>query len=61
MALQALDVPNVALLTTGTDEWALRGLPIEKQATAAAPARPVAGGRAVVATPAEASAPASRV
>ncbi len=35
LALQSLDMPRVSVLMTGTDEWALRGLPWEKQATEA--------------------------
>jgi 3-mercaptopyruvate sulfurtransferase SseA len=33
LALQSLDMPRVSVLMTGTDEWALRGLPWEKKAT----------------------------
>jgi 3-mercaptopyruvate sulfurtransferase SseA len=57
LALQSLDVPRVSVLMTGTDEWALRGLPWEKKATEAAAAKPTRfseGRRAVLTTPAEA-------
>jgi thiosulfate/3-mercaptopyruvate sulfurtransferase len=54
LALQSLDMPRVSILMTGTDEWALRGLPWDKQATAAKPTQLGAGNRAVVTTPAEA-------
>jgi 3-mercaptopyruvate sulfurtransferase SseA len=64
LALQSLDVPRVSVLMTGTDEWALRGLPWEKkatEATAAKPTRIAEGSRTVVTTPAEAPGRISRV
>ncbi len=48
LALQSLDMPRVSVLMTGTDEWALRGLPWAKQSTAAVPTRFGEGGRTVV-------------
>jgi 3-mercaptopyruvate sulfurtransferase SseA len=54
LALQSLDVSRVSVLMTGTDEWALRGLPWEKQSTAAKPTQLGAGARGVTTTPAEA-------
>ncbi len=54
LALQSLDMPRVSVLITGTDEWALRGLPWAKQATPAAPTRFNAGSRTVLTTLAEA-------
>jgi thiosulfate/3-mercaptopyruvate sulfurtransferase len=53
LVLQSLDMPRVSVLMTGTDEWALRGLPWAKQSTAAVPTRFGEGGRTVVATLAE--------
>jgi 3-mercaptopyruvate sulfurtransferase SseA len=64
LALQSLGLPRVSVLMTGTDEWALRGLPWSKQATAAAPTAPtriVDGSRAVMTTLAEAAGAAPRV
>lgn len=61
LALQSLDLPRVSVLTTGTDEWALRGLPWAKQTTPAAPTRFSEGGRAVVTTLAESAARTPRV
>jgi 3-mercaptopyruvate sulfurtransferase SseA len=64
LALQSLDLPRVSVLMTGTDEWALRGLPWEKQANVATPAAPTriaAGTRAVTTTLAEAAGPVPRV
>ena len=61
LALQSLDMPRVSVLMTGTDEWALRGLPWAKQATPAAPTRFVEGSRTVVATLADAPGPLPRV
>ncbi|HRZ61836.1 MAG TPA: rhodanese-like domain-containing protein [Rubrivivax sp.] len=64
LALQSLDMPRVSVLVTGTDEWALRGLPWTKPATAAASAVPssiAAGSRAVTTTLAEAAGPVPRV
>ena len=46
LALQSLDMPRVSVLMTGTDEWALRGLPWEKQATEATAAAPTRIGEA---------------
>lgn len=54
LALQSLDIPQVSILTTGTDEWALRGLPWDKKPTPAKPTRISEGRRAVLTTPAEA-------
>ena len=57
LALQSLDMPRVSVLMTGTDEWALRGLPWEKKATEATAAKPTRlseGNRAVMATLADA-------
>ena len=57
LALQSLDMPRVSVLMTGTDEWALRGLPWAKAATEATPTAPTRfgeGSRAVVTTPADA-------
>jgi 3-mercaptopyruvate sulfurtransferase SseA len=53
LALQSLDVPRVSVLMTGTDEWALRGLPWDKKPTPAKPTRIGEGRRAVLTTPAE--------
>lgn len=64
LALQSLGLPRVSVLMTGTDEWALRGLPWEKQATvatSAAQTRIAAGSRAVTTTLAEAAGPVPRV
>ena len=62
LALQSLDLPRVSILMTGTDEWALRGLPWTKQpADAPAPTRHVDSGRAVVTTLKEAAGPVPRV
>jgi thiosulfate/3-mercaptopyruvate sulfurtransferase len=64
LALQSLDLPRVSVLMTGTDEWALRGLPWGKQASVATPAaqtRIAAGSRAVTTTLAEAAGPVPRV
>lgn len=64
LALQSLDVPRVSVLMTGTDEWALRGLPWAKPATAAAPAAPTSiapGSRAVTTTLTEAAGTVPRV
>jgi thiosulfate/3-mercaptopyruvate sulfurtransferase len=64
LALHSLGVPRVSVLMTGTDEWALRGLPWTKPATAAAAAVPAsiaAGSRAVTTTLAEAAGPVPRV
>ena len=64
LALQSLDMPRVSVLMTGTDEWALRGLPWAKNATEATAAKPTRfseGRRAVVTTPAEAPGPLPRV
>lgn len=54
LALQSLDVQRVSVLMTGTDEWALRGLPMTKASAAATPARPLEGNRTVVTTLTEA-------
>jgi 3-mercaptopyruvate sulfurtransferase SseA len=51
LALQSLDVARVSVLTTGADEWALRGLPWAKTTAAAKPTRYAKGSRAVLATP----------
>ncbi len=64
LALQSLDMPRVSVLMTGTDEWALRGLPWAKQATEAKPPAPTRigdGGRSVVTTFAEVPGPLPRV
>jgi 3-mercaptopyruvate sulfurtransferase SseA len=56
LALQSLGISQVSILTTGADEWALRGLPWEKKATeptAAKPTRIGASPRAVLTTLAE--------
>jgi 3-mercaptopyruvate sulfurtransferase SseA len=54
VALQSLGIPRVSILTTGTDEWALRGLPWDKKPTAAKPTRISEGSRAVLTTTADA-------
>jgi 3-mercaptopyruvate sulfurtransferase SseA len=54
LALQSLDMPRVSVLMTGTEEWALRGLPWDKKPTPAKPTRIGEGRRAVLTTPAEA-------
>jgi len=61
LALNALDIRHVSVLTTGTDEWALRGHPWTKQTTAFAPTRHREGARAAVTTVAEAPGPFPRV
>lgn len=64
LALQSLGLPRVSVLMTGTDEWALRGLPWEKkaiEATAVKPTRLGEGRRAALTTPAEAPGPLPRV
>jgi len=56
VALQSLGITRVSILTTGADEWALRGLPWEKQATeptAATLTRISESPRAVLTTPTE--------
>ena len=64
LALQSLDVPRVSVLMTGTDEWALRGLPWSKSADGTAPAKPtriLEGSRAVTTTLSETPGKAPRV
>jgi thiosulfate/3-mercaptopyruvate sulfurtransferase len=61
LALQALDLPRVSVLMTGTDEWALRGLPMTKASAAVAPTRIGEGSRAVTTTLAVAPGSAPRV
>jgi 3-mercaptopyruvate sulfurtransferase SseA len=56
LVLQSLDVPRVSVLMSGTDEWALRGLPWSKTAAEPppAPTRFGEGRRTVVTTPEQA-------
>lgn len=62
VALRSLDLPRVSVLMTGTDEWALRGLPwVKEPNAAAAPTRFNEGSRAVTTTLAEAPASLPRV
>lgn len=62
IALQAIGLPQVSIVAPGMEDWALRGLPVTRQAAAPAPADRVADrGRAVRTTLAEAPAQSPRV